>query len=93
MYPFIVTVDYYDDSKTIWDLTHINLLIYAETFAQAAARIEDGNYVSNIENIHVLSAGEEGSYFEIPDEMIDIFTLGGGSYTDGAEIIEKGTKR
>lgn len=92
MYPFIVTVDYYDDSETIWTPTHINLLLYADTLAAAVAQIESGNYVSHIENIHVLSAGGEGNYFEIPDAMIDTFILGSGSYPEGVEIMKEGTK-
>ena len=88
MYPFIVTVDYYDDTYTPWKLDHVNILLYADSFTEAAAIIEDAQYVPHVENIHILSVGDSSTFFDIPDEMIDPFLIGGGSYTLGGELLK-----
>ena len=72
MYPFVVKVKYWDDFEPEWTLKHVNILVYADAFAEAASMVENG-YIDHIESIKVMACGEEGQ------TLIE----GGGDYKFG----------
>ena len=82
MYPFVVKVKYWDDFEPKWTLEHMNVLVYADTFAEAASMVENG-YVDHIESIKVIACGEEGQLFEVSGEIAKALIEGGGDYKFG----------
>ena len=88
MYPFVVKVDYWNDFETPWTRAHLNLLVYADTFAEAVARIED-RYVDNIESIEVVACGDSSQLFEVSDKIANALIEGSGDYAEGKKIIQE----
>ena len=82
MYPFVVKVKYWDDFEPEWTLKHVNILVYADTFAEAASMVENG-YIDHIESIKVMACGEEGQFFEVSGEIAKALIEGGGNYKFG----------
>ncbi len=88
MYPFILKLEYSDDTKGTWELAHIHVLVYAESMSAAVAQVESSNYVPNLENVKVFSAGDNGMMFEIPGHIAKILAAGAGNYRDGLREIK-----
>ena len=94
MYPFVVKVKYLNDLdfETPATYDHLNLLIYADTFAdtfaKAAARIED-RYIDNIESIEVIPCGDSSQLFEVSDKIANALIEGSGDYAEGKKIIQE----
>lgn len=88
MYPFILKLEYWDDIKEPWTFAHIHVLIYAESMSAAVAQVESSNYVPNLENVKVISAGDDGTMFEIPDHIAKILAAGGGNYREGLREVK-----
>ena len=93
MYPFILKLEYYDDAEPERKLAHIHVLVYAESLSAAVAQVEHPNYVPNLENVKVLSAGEDGTMFEIPGHIAKILAAGGGNYRDGLREVKNSVVR
>lgn len=83
MYPFIVKIVYWDDFDAQWVKNHTHIMLYAESLSAAVAKVEEANYVPNIESVEVISAGDAGQMFEIPGHIAKIFVAGDGNYHDG----------
>lgn len=88
MYPFVVKVEYWDDFETPWTRARLNILVYADTFAEAAARIED-RYVDNIESIEVIACGDNSQLFEVSDKIANALIEGSGNYREGRKILQE----
>ena len=88
MYPFILKLEYWDDIEPEWKFAHIHVLVYAETMSAAVAQVESSNYVPNLENVKVISAGDDGQLFEIPGHIAKILAAGGGNYRDGLREVK-----
>ena len=54
----------------------------------AVAQVESSNYVPNLENVKVFSAGKDGQLFEVPDHIAAILAVGGGNYREGLRGIK-----
>ena len=83
MYPFILKLEYWDDAEEPWKFAHIHVLVYAESMSAAVAQVECSNYVPNLENVKVISAGDDGQLFEIPGHIAKILAAGAGNYREG----------
>lgn len=88
MYPFILKLEYWDDCKEPWKFTHTYVLNYAESMSAAVAQVESSNYVPNLENIKVISVGDDGMMFEIPGHIAKILAAGGGNYCEGLREVK-----
>ena len=84
MYPFVVKVKYWDDYYEPWKLTDMNVLLYAESFTDAADKIEH-RYIDNIESLSVHSVADEGMFFEVSEDIADALILGEGDYSLGVK--------
>ena len=93
MYPFILKLEYWDDIEPEWKFAHIHVLVYAETMSAAVAQVESSNYVPNLENVKVISAGDDGQLFEIPGHIAKILAAGGGNYREGLREIKSSVIR
>ena len=93
MFPFILELEYWDDIEPEWKFTHTHVLVYAESMSAAVAQVESSNYIPNLENVKVISAGDNGTMFEIPDHIAKILAVGGGNYCEGLRKIKNSVVR
>ena len=93
MYPFILKLEYWDEVEPEWKFAHTHVLVYAESMAAAVAQVESSNYVPNLENVKVISAGDYGSMFAVPGHIAKILAAGGGNYREGLREIESAVIR
>ena len=82
MYPFIVKVHYWDEIHTPAEIRHTHVLVYAESFADAADRIER-YFDDDIEDMKIMSAGDQYTLFEVSGKVADALIIGLGNYKDG----------
>ena len=92
MYPYIVKAHYWDDFEEPWVLKHIQVLVYASSATDAVRQVEDNQYISNIEDIKAISAGDDGQLFEVPGHIAKILAAGAAIYRDGLEAMETNEK-
>ena len=88
MYPFVVKVHYWDDVHTPAKVRHTHVLVYAESFAAAAAKTET-YFGDSLEDMKVMCAGDEGTLFEVSGHVADALIVGLGNYKDGIEHIRE----
>ena len=88
MYPFILKLEYWDDFKEPWKFAHTHVLVYAESMSAAVAQVESSNYIPNLENVKVISAGDNSAMFEIPGHIAKILAAGGGNYHEGLREVK-----
>lgn len=84
MYPFVAKVHYWNDwdDEVNWKLEHTHVLVYGESFADAAARIEK-HFGKNLEDLKLWCVGDAGQLFEVPGRIAEAFIVGCGDYRDG----------
>ena len=82
MYPFIVKVHYSDDIHTPAEIRHTHVLIYADSFADAAKRTED-YFGNDLDDMKIMCAGDQDTLFEVSGKVADALLIGLGNYRDG----------
>lgn len=70
MYPIVAEVTWYDEVSN--KLAKDNVLLYSENLSRAMRNIEN-YYGDTVEKITLHYAGEEGTFFTIPDKMLHLF--------------------
>ena len=88
MYPFVVKVHYWDDIHTPAKMRHTHVLVYAESFSDAASQIEH-YFGDDLEDLKIMSAGDEGTLFEVSGHVADALIVGLGNYKDGIKHIQE----
>ena len=85
MYPVIARVEYWSDDNTI---ETTNVLLYADTLSDATHQIEN-LFSGTLDSCCVKYVADYGAYFEVPDNIAEIFIKGDGNYSDGLPKEEK----
>ena len=88
MYPFIVKVHYWDDIHTPAERRSTYALLYAETFSEAANKIEE--YFGDIlDDMKIICAGDADTLFEVSSKIAEALIIGLGNYKDGLKHIQE----
>ena len=72
MYPILCKVDYWDEEKK--RIITENIVLYADSFAEAAARVED-YYGKEMESL-AINMYEEGGLWKVSDSQAEIMVKG-----------------
>lgn len=67
MYPTLCKVSYYDEDAHI--IRHENILIYADTFAEAAEKME--SYYGNVIDTLSISMYGEGGLWRVSEDQVE----------------------
>ena len=71
MYPFVVHVEYWNNSEISWKKKNTDILIYASNFTEAIKIVEE--YVDMIDSISIDCVGDNFTLFEVPEEIAKKF--------------------
>jgi len=90
MFPFIAKVHYYEDNSdsAVLERKHTHVLLYAETFADAAAQVEE-YFGVDMDDMKLWAVGDEGTFFEVSGTVADAIRAGLGNYKEGVKILEE----
>ena len=88
MYPFIVKVHYYDDIHTPAETKHTYVLLYAESFSDAAMQTEE-YFGDSLEDMKIMCVSDCDSLFEVSGKIADALIVGLGNYKDGIRRIHE----
>ena len=88
MFPFIAKVHYYEEKEddVILERKHTHVLLYANTFAEAATQVEE-YFGVDMEDLKLWCIGDEGTFFEVSGSVADALRAGLGNYHDGVKIL------
>lgn len=82
MYPFVCGVRYFPaflDPKEIITEQHTNVLVYAHNFSEAMEQVE-ANFGDELIAATIEAVADDGTLFEVSDEIAKALTLNEGSY-------------
>lgn len=90
MYPFIAKVHYYEENgdSVILERKRTHLLLYAESFSDAAAQVER-YFGTGMEDMKLWAIGDEGTFFEVSGAVASALRAGLGNYKDGISILSE----
>jgi len=87
MLPFIAKVHYYNEATYPATLEHTSVLLYGDSFAQATQIMED-YFGNDIESIKLTCVACEGTFFEVPNHIAEVFIAGEGDFRNGKKNLK-----
>ena len=88
MLPFIAKVHYYNEDTIPYKLEHTSLLLYANDFTNAAKQVE-GYFGNELEQLKLTCIACDGTFFEVPNHIAEIFIAGEGDFRQGKRNIKE----